>query len=112
GSERAVTDGAPVLRLVDTVRLAESDTSDVGGIAAIQVAPDGSLLVSDTVNQTAHRFGRDGALLGQYGRPGRGPGEFQGPGCRAVDSSLVAVVDATLGRLKVYDLASGGLAVE
>jgi len=58
---------------------AATDSVRVGAFATVAVGPHGEYLVAPVGNgaQIA-RYARDGKFIGTVGRPGRGPGEFQG----------------------------------
>lgn len=95
GASARATSDAPVLVPVDSVVLAESDSAYVAGTSGLAVAPDGSFFVSDHMAKKLHVFSRDGRLLRTIGRPGRGPGEFDGPFSLSFDGdSLLYVVDS------------------
>lgn len=81
---------SPVLTLIDSVVLIESDTAQIGMIAGFAVARDGSYLLADVGSSTVLEFHRRGTFRRKYGRSGRGPGEFVGP------SSLALQGDSTL----------------
>ncbi len=103
GASARATSDAPLLVLVDSVVLAESDSSYVAGTSGLAVAPDGSFFVSDHMAKRVHVFRRDGRFLRSIGRPGRGPGEFGGPSDLAFDGdSLLYVVDSW-GEIEVFD---------
>ena len=50
-----------------------------GEVADIAAMGDGTLLVLDSENQEVRVFDYNGLLLGTFGQPGRGPGEFRNP---------------------------------
>lgn len=83
---------------VGTITLQESD--DVINVAPF-VAPrpraDGFVVV-DQREARARLYGLDGRLVRQFGRKGRGPGEFQRP---------IAGYELPSGRLVVADIANG-----
>jgi tripartite motif-containing protein 71 len=43
---------------------------------SVAVAPDGTVLVLDAVKSKVSRFASDGKLLGSWGKPGHGKGQF------------------------------------
>lgn len=106
GASARATSDAPVLVPVDSVVLAESDSAYVAGTSGLAVAPDGSFIVSDYVAKKVHVFSRGGRLLRAIGRPGRGPGEFEGPSSLAFGSdSLLYVVDWS--EIEMFDPRTG-----
>jgi hypothetical protein len=105
-SARGASD-APVLVPVDSVVLAENDSSYVAGTSGLAVAPDGSFFVADHMAKRVHVFRRDGRFLRSIGRPGRGPGEFDGPSHLAFSGdSLLYVVDWS--EIEVFDRRTAG----
>ncbi len=66
----------PTVILEDSVVLRETDKHYVGQPIGLQLAGDGSFLVTDGFSNSALRFGSDGTLLTVYGGQGGGPGEF------------------------------------
>ncbi|MFC1529143.1 hypothetical protein ACFL6R_00320 [Gemmatimonadota bacterium] len=42
-----------------------------------ELGPDGLIYLMDRIDRTVHIVGKDGELLGEFGRSGSGPGEFQ-----------------------------------
>ena len=64
----------------------------------IALAPDGNLYVIEYGAGRLSRLSLDGKLLGQYGRTGRGDGEFATPWGLAVDSRMRVVVADTMNR--------------
>src|SRR3954469_5535435 len=71
----------------------------------IAFAPNGELVVSDGYgNARIMRFSADGRLLGQFGRRGNGPGEFQLPHNVVIDKSgRIYVSDRDNQRVEVFD---------
>ncbi len=77
------------------------------GLAA---APDGTLLVVDSLNFKVKRFGPDGALRSSFGAPGEGPGLFVRPKGVATDAAgLVYVTDTQRGEVLVFTAAGAFL---
>ncbi len=76
-------------------------------------APNGDIIIADghiprTENQEVGdrlvRFSRDGKFIRDYGKPGRGPGEFRGPHQLAYDSQgRLFVADRQNNRLQIFD---------
>lgn len=71
----------------------------------VAVLPDGSFLVSDGYRNTrVAKFAADGRFLSQWGRPGRGEGQFNTPHAIAVDAKgQVYVADRQNDRVQVFD---------
>ena len=71
----------------------------------IAFAKNGDFYVSDGYgNSRVVKFSRDGKYLFAWGKPGRGPGEFQLPHSIAVDSKdLVYVSDRENNRIQIFD---------
>lgn len=71
----------------------------------VAVLPDGSFYVSDGyINTRVAKFSPSGAFLFQWGRPGKGPGEFNTPHAITVDGSgRVYVADRQNDRVQVFD---------
>lgn len=69
---------------------------------------DGVLLVADSGSGRIARFADDGTLLGWYGTPGAGPGQFNGPTDVSVDpSGGLWVADRNNQRVQKLDAATG-----
>jgi DNA-binding beta-propeller fold protein YncE len=71
----------------------------------LAVAPNGDLYVSDGYgNARVHHFRPDGAIVGSWGEPGGGPGEFRLPhGIAVHPDGRVYVCDRENDRLQVFD---------
>ena len=72
----------------------------------LAVAPTGDLYVTDGYgNARVHQFSADGRLIGSWGAPGGGPGEFRIPhGICILDDGRVLVADRENDRIQVFDL--------
>jgi hypothetical protein len=72
--------------------------------AAVE-APDGEIYVADGYgNSNVHRFAAEGRLLGTWGRPGDGVGEFSTPHAIAIDRrGRVLVGDRENDRVQLFD---------
>jgi DNA-binding beta-propeller fold protein YncE len=71
----------------------------------VAVAADGTIYVTDGyANARVHRFAPDGRLLGSWGGPGHGPGEFWTPHGVWVDGARVYVADRENHRLQLFAL--------
>lgn len=55
-----------------------------GGWMGVAVAPDGTVFVTDVGNRRVQAFDPSGSFLGEWGRRGKGLGEFEYPGGIAV----------------------------
>ncbi len=70
----------------------------------VAVAPDGTLFVSDTAQQRIWHVTAQGQVLGFWGEPGTGPGQFNEPWGLAVDAAgRVYVADTWNYRVQVFD---------
>lgn len=97
----------PNVVVLEPVLLEESDQYYLGNPSSLVVDTlDGSFLVSDHYSGRLFRFGRDGSVVRTYGRPGSGPGEFQGIGPAFVLNDSV-VVGADMGRRRLSRFVSG-----
>ena len=72
----------------------------------VTVAPDGVIYVADGyANAAVHRFSPEGELLGTWGAPGAGPGEFMTPHAIAIDGAgRVFVTDRDNDRVQIFGL--------
>jgi DNA-binding beta-propeller fold protein YncE len=70
----------------------------------LAVAPSGDLYVSDGYgNCKVHRFGGDGRLIGSWGEPGTGPGQFNLPhGVGVAADGRVFVADRENDRVQIF----------
>ena len=82
--------------------------------SACRETPDGNILIADghwprptTVQQDGDRlvwYSRDGKFIKEFGRHGRGPGEFMGPHGLAFDSTgRLFVADRSNNRIQIFD---------
>ncbi len=77
------------------------------GLAA---APDGTLLVVDSLNFKVKRFGADGLLVSSFGEAGEDEGKFVRPKAVAVDAAgQVYVTDTQRGQVLVFSPAGAFL---
>lgn len=98
---------AGVLRVADTVSLAESDSVFLAKPGLSFLAwDDGFVYVTDLFQGRILRFSRDGQLSQVIGRPGSGPGEFRSFE-RFTFRHDSLLVQATATKLQVLDAASG-----
>lgn len=97
-----------VIRQVDEVVLGETDSLYVAGPIALVVAGDGSLYVSDNVENHVVRFSRTGERTRTFGRSGRGPGELVAPfNLGLVGDSVLLVANDGRGLVTAYSISSG-----
>jgi hypothetical protein len=73
-------------------------------VTNVAVAPDGEIYAADGYgNARVHRFAVDGTLLGSWGEPGSGPGQFNLPHGIAVDrGGRVYVADRENSRVQIF----------
>ena len=71
----------------------------------VAVAPNGDLYVSDGYgNARVHRFSSDGVLLGSWGEPGVGPGQFYLPhSVWCTNDGRILVADRENDRIQIFD---------
>ena len=71
----------------------------------VAVAPNGDLYVSDGYgNARVHRFSSDGVLLGSWGEPGVGPGQFHLPhSVWSTNDGRILVADRENDRIQIFD---------
>jgi hypothetical protein len=70
----------------------------------LDIGPDGTLYIADSVQQRILRVTRNGEWLPPIGRPGRGRGQFVRPKSVCVtDSGLILVVDAGRQSIQVFN---------
>ncbi len=96
GDEQGAGDpGMPTLLLGDSVGLQEGDSAFVGQPYHLEIAADGSFLVSDLFSKRVLVFRRDGSFAGSIGRRGSGTGEFDRPSQLALggDSLLYVLTE-------------------
>lgn len=99
---------SPAIRKVDEVILRETDSLYVAGPIGVVVGRDGSLYVSDNIENRVVRFSRTGELVQTYGRRGQGPGELMAPSrLGLIGDSVLLVADDDRGQVTAYDVASG-----
>jgi hypothetical protein len=66
-------------------------------------APNGDLYVSDGYgNSSVHHFTPDGELLGSWGEPGTGPGQFNLPHGIWADDKRISVADRQNNRVQIF----------
>lgn len=97
-------DGKLLLTLGEA-RVAGNDDGHFNRPTQVQVTADGTVLVADGyINTRIARFDPDGRFLGQWGTPGRGPGQFDHPHAIVIDhAGRVYVADRENDRVQVFD---------
>lgn len=85
--------------------IAGADTAHFNFPTDVAVRPDGGFYVSDGYRNTrVLRFDAQGHFLYQWGKPGKGPGEFDLPHGLALDrAGRVYVADRGNARVQVFD---------
>ena len=96
----------PDLIFLDSLVLEETDEHYIGSPVALFVAPDGSLLVSDTFTETILRYDATGRLVGRLGSSGEGPGEFRHLGDVGFVTEGIAGFLDEAGELELFALAT------
>jgi hypothetical protein len=71
----------------------------------VGILPNGNVLVLDASNNRVLRFDTLGAYVSSFGRPGRGPGDFEAPVFLEAADSEVYVLDIELNRVTAFDTA-------
>ncbi len=83
---------------------AAGDTVLFGGIGGMAVNSAGQILVADDRSMDVRVFSADGDQIGQFGRPGEGPGEFEDISSVMVGSNdSVFVYDWRRARLSSFE---------
>lgn len=85
------------------------DGAVFGLIADARTDPRGRVYVLDGQFERIAVYDEGGTLLGTYGRPGRGPGEFREPGGLAWREGQLLALDVGNMRIHVYDVLPDGL---
>ena len=85
--------------------VAGADSAHFNFPTDVAVRPDGGFYVSDGYRNTRIlRFDAHGRFIGQWGKPGKGPGEFDLPHSIALDhAGRVYVADRSNARVQVFD---------
>lgn len=68
------------------------------------VSPDGKIIVSDPRENKIVVFDANGEVINQFGREGKGPGEFQGPRFIKLEGDVLKVFDANNNRVQYFSL--------
>lgn len=100
-------DAPPLLILVDSVRIQESESLYVGRPNAIALGPDGSVFISDIADRKIVRVARAGDAVIRVAGRGGGPGEVSSPTSLAIlGDTVLAVQNAGGKRIEWFDLAT------
>jgi hypothetical protein len=96
--ERPEPRPSPLLQIVDSVQLIETDSQFIGLPVGLATSSDGSYFIGDVQQGTVLRYAPSGRYLGRIGGPGEGPGEFRMPpaALQAEGDSLYVLVGAEL----------------
>jgi len=82
----------------------EAETFFVGPLMSVSNGPNGQLWVLDQLAYVVRVFDRDGSFLREFGRAGRGPGEFESPSALAWSpDGRLWVPEPFGGRYSVFD---------
>lgn len=104
----AAVRNAPALRLVEDLRIGAvtgNAAEEFFGLQDLAIGEHGEIFALDSRARTVREFARDGTPLREFGRPGRGPGEFSGEPYRlTVAGDTVLVQD----RARFYLFAADG----
>lgn len=94
----------PVLKEELRIGALEGDEHDTfGTVTGLTTTPDGTVWVSDNTLKTLRRYGSDGTFLGDVGRSGNGPGEFNYIlSARTLSDGSVAVWDPLNNHIHVF----------
>lgn len=97
-------DEGPRLVLREVLRIGSLDGADAfGRVTDVAFDGGGRLYVVDDLNRRVSVVGADGRVVGQLGREGSGPGEFQAPWLvRVAPGDSAFVWDASLARVSVF----------
>jgi len=66
------------------------------------ISEEGEIIVSDSRENKIFIFDADGHVVNKIGRPGKGPGELQGPRFIAVDGDAIKVFEAANNRIHYF----------
>lgn len=94
---------APVLALVDSTLLRETDSAFVARPNAFAVTGTGHAYVADQAEGRIVHFDNTGRWVRQIGRRGRGPGEFTNPGWMAITGERLYVNDLGTRQVVIID---------
>ena len=100
------TQNGKLVRTFGEAGKAISDATHFGGPTDIAFLPNGEFLISDGyINSRVVKYGKDGKFVMEWGKKGKGQGEFTLPHSIAVDArKRVYVADRDNSRIQVFDL--------
>lgn len=113
----ALSGGRLLVSFGDRVAILDQSGSETGNLGSgagqftmangIAVAADGTILVTDSLEDSVKVFNADGTFRSRFGSTGGGSGQLSMPTGIAVDrlSGLVAVADTLNGRVQFFDLS-------
>lgn len=98
---RSATNTQRLISTFDTIITPASGV--VGRVVSMTAGPDGRIWLSDALNHRVLVIDAEGNELGEVGRQGAGPGEFQRPDGLAVSDRSVWVYDSGNRRVQRFD---------
>jgi hypothetical protein len=103
-------EGSKVLALIDSTRVIESDSLDIGRPIDMAVSANGLMYVSDGARNRVVTIDAKGRITRTFGRKGRGPGEFVSPSFIALaGDTMLLVRDAGQSLVHRFDTRTGAL---
>jgi peptidylamidoglycolate lyase len=98
-------DGKKLVMSLGESRVQGNDRSHFNGPDGIAFLPNGDFYVTDGYkNSRVVKFSREGKYLLEWGKHGKGPGEFNIPHGVAIDANgRVYVIDRSNSRIQVFD---------
>jgi sugar lactone lactonase YvrE len=100
-------DGKKLVMSLGENRVQGTDKNHLNGPNGISFLPNGDFYVTDGYkNYRIVKFSRDGKYLMEWGKKGKGPGEFDLPHSLAIDAKgrRLFVIDRANSRIQVFDL--------
>jgi len=91
-SSRSGGSDKQVLRLIDSVRVRETEALFVGRLGDVAVGRDGHLFLVDLPESRVVEVARGGEIVRTFGKKGRGPGELDAPDALLVDGDSILIV--------------------
>jgi DNA-binding beta-propeller fold protein YncE len=82
--------------------IVSAQTSDVGVVADLAVAPNGDVWIADRANSQLLVMRPDGSRLKAFAKRGSGPGELSRPEALALSDSMILVLDAGNARVQYF----------
>jgi sugar lactone lactonase YvrE len=98
-------DGKKIAMTIGEFKVRGDDPKHLTGPTDVAFAPNGDIYVSNTNDRIA-RFSKDGTFISQWGKAGKGPGEFGNPHGLTVDGKRqrVMVADRENSRVQIFDM--------